>query len=145
MHLFKKSKTNYLVLFILINIICSYAFADTLNKAVEAGKNEYARSCELCHGATGKGDGPYASRLLIKPADLTIIKKTNNGKFPIASIYRMIDGSDDITFHGGRRMPIWGSRYRSESIFEVNPEKAETFVRGRIFELLLYLDTIQVE
>lgn len=133
-----------ITLFIFLCIICGQVFADVVNSAVEAGKNEYARSCENCHGASGKGDGPYSSRLIIKPADLTILAKTHNGAIPISSLYRMIDGSDDVAFHGGIQMPVWGNRYRSESIFELGPDNSHTFVRGRIFELLIYLDTLQV-
>ena len=129
---------------ILLYVISGNVFADTINEAVEAGKIEYQRSCQLCHGVTGKGDGLYASRLIIKPADLTFLAKANNGTIPIPSIYRMIDGTDDMLFHGGRRMPIWGDHYHSESINDIGPDSAETFVRGRIFELLLYLDTLQV-
>ena len=144
MCLFKNQLSKVPILLILLYVICGQAFADVVNKAVDAGKNEYARSCENCHGASGKGDGPYSSRLIIKPADLTVLAKTNNGAIPIPSIYRMIDGSDDGAFHGGSRMPVWGNRYRSESRFELGPDNSQTFVRGRIFELLIYLDTLQV-
>lgn len=140
-----KIKTKNAILSVLIGSLCSHVSAEVINEAVEAGKNEYARSCELCHGATGKGDGPYASRLVTKPADLTILAKNNNGQIPITSIYRMIDGSDDLLAHGNRRMPIWGYRYQSESITELGYDNAQTFVRGRIFELLIYLDTLQVQ
>ena len=54
----------------------------------------------------------------------------------------MIDGSDNLLVHGNRRMPIWGYRYQSESITELGYDNAQTFVRGRIFELLIYLDTL---
>lgn len=122
-----------------------YVSADVINDAVAAGKIEYERSCELCHGADGKGDGPYASKLVIKPTDLTLLAKNNNGQIPITSLYRMIDGSDDFLVHGSRRMPLWGFRYQSESITDLGHENAQTFVRGRIFELLIYLDTLQVK
>ena len=86
MCLFKNQLSKVPILLILLYVICGQAFADVVNKAVDAGKNEYARSCENCHGASGKGDGPYSSRLIIKPADLTILAKTNNGSIPISSI-----------------------------------------------------------
>jgi putative copper resistance protein D len=35
------------------------------------GAAVYAENCALCHGATGRGDGPAAARLPIRPADLT--------------------------------------------------------------------------
>lgn len=140
-----KKEIKCAILSVLIGFLCSHAAAEVINEAVKAGKNEYARSCELCHGASGKGDGPYASKLVTKPADLTILAKNNNGQIPITSIYRMIDGSDDLLVHGNRRMPIWGYRYQSESITELGYDNAQTFVRGRIFELLMYLDTLQAK
>ncbi len=41
---------------ILLYVISGNVFADTINEAVEAGKIEYQRSCQLCHGVTDKGD-----------------------------------------------------------------------------------------
>ena len=29
----------------------------------DIGKREYTNSCAVCHGASGKGDGPLASQL----------------------------------------------------------------------------------
>ena len=141
---FKNQISKYAILLVLIYVSCGTVFADVVNRAADAGKIEYQRSCENCHGVSGKGDGPYAARLLIKPADITVLAKNNNGSIPIPSIYRMIDGSDDFAFHGSS-MPIWGNRYRSESIFEFGPDNSQTFVRGRIFELLIYIDTLQVQ
>ena len=43
MHLFKILRISYLVLFMLINTIFNHAFADTLNNAVEAGKDPTQR------------------------------------------------------------------------------------------------------
>jgi len=37
----------------------------------ERGKAVFARSCALCHGAAGKGDGSMAASLDPKPQDLT--------------------------------------------------------------------------
>jgi len=54
-----------------------------------------------------------------------------------------IDGREMAKHHGTRLMPIWGDRYTSESWSEVSPEYAKTLVRGRIFELILYLYSIQ--
>ena len=39
--------------------------------SVVRGAAVYAENCALCHGATGRGDGPAAGRLPIRPADLT--------------------------------------------------------------------------
>ena len=39
--------------------------------SVNRGAAFYAENCTLCHGATGRGDGPAAASLPIRPADLT--------------------------------------------------------------------------
>lgn len=39
--------------------------------AVVRGAAVYAQNCTVCHGADGRGDGPAAASLRIKPADLT--------------------------------------------------------------------------
>lgn len=145
MFLFFKLLRFYMGLLVIFFLISGQVYADVINKAVEAGQQEYTRSCEICHGAKAKGNGPYASRLIIKPADLTVLSRENNGVIPITSVYRMIDGSDEVVFHGSSSMPIWGDRFRSESASELDTDNSQTLVRGRIFELLLFLDTLQVK
>ena len=39
--------------------------------SVEHGARLYAENCALCHGVSGKGDGPAAAGLTVRPADLT--------------------------------------------------------------------------
>ena len=39
--------------------------------SVEQGARLYVENCALCHGAGGKGDGPAAAALAVRPADLT--------------------------------------------------------------------------
>jgi copper resistance protein D len=39
--------------------------------SVEHGARLYAENCALCHGVGGKGDGPAAAGLTVRPADLT--------------------------------------------------------------------------
>jgi mono/diheme cytochrome c family protein/uncharacterized membrane protein len=49
-----------------------YASAEPYAAAsVVRGAAVYDENCALCHGATGRGDGPAAARLPIRPADLT--------------------------------------------------------------------------
>jgi mono/diheme cytochrome c family protein len=49
-----------------------YASAEPYAAAsIFRGAAVYAENCALCHGATGRGDGPAATRLPIRPADLT--------------------------------------------------------------------------
>jgi putative copper resistance protein D len=39
--------------------------------SIARGAPLYAENCTVCHGATGRGDGPLAGKLPIRPADLT--------------------------------------------------------------------------
>jgi len=39
--------------------------------SIARGAPLYAENCAMCHGATGRGDGPLAGKLPIRPADLT--------------------------------------------------------------------------
>lgn len=111
--------------------------------AINMGNKEYEQTCSLCHGIDAKGHGAYAFVLKESPADLTLIKKRNNGVFPFSKLYRIIDGREEIKSHGTRTMPIWGNRFNSENWLNISPRYSETLVRGQIFELLLYLETIQ--
>jgi mono/diheme cytochrome c family protein len=105
-----------------------------------AGKPAYDQNCAVCHGTKGKGDGVAANLLTVKPTDLTQISKRSDGTFPFWRIYRVIDGREDIKGHGTREMPIWGTEFRSQVAGGAVPE-AQT--RGRILELVYYLQSIQ--
>ena len=107
-----------------------------------AGKPVYDRNCAVCHGREGKGDGGAANVLTVKPADLTQISKNNGGNFPFWRVYGMIDGREEVKGHGSREMPIWGAEFRAEA--GTNPT-AQSLVRGRILELVYYLQSIQAK
>jgi hypothetical protein len=76
---------------------------------------------------------------ITRPADLTQIRKKNGGQFPFWRMYRVIDGREEVSGHGARDMPIWGGQFR---IMQGGNEDA---VRGRIWQLIYYLQSIQKE
>lgn len=43
--------------------------------SVERGAAVYSANCASCHGATGRGDGPTATNLSPKPADLAWLSR----------------------------------------------------------------------
>lgn len=138
-----------LALILLSILFINPSHADNIGKLTETddlvieGQKEFQQRCAVCHGTKGRGDGPYAFALIFKPSDLTKLLIKNEGHFPFLETYLMIDGRDMIKYHGTRLMPIWGDRYSQETWSSVSPEHANTLVRGRIFELLMYLYSIQ--
>jgi mono/diheme cytochrome c family protein len=114
---------------------------------LEAGRNEYRQSCLGCHGEGGKGDGIMAQYLTLKPANLTMISKKNNGQYPFQQIFQIIDGRAEKGGHGRGLMPIWGERYTVRSgAAGAEPYKtysSEPFVRARILELTYYIQSLQ--
>ncbi|MBP2233240.1 hypothetical protein J2847_006577 [Azospirillum agricola] len=78
-----------------------------------------------------------------KPAVLTTIRERNKGIFPQERLYKMIDGREPVTAHGTREIPIWGDVFLAWSVQDFWPWGSEQLVRGRILELLFYLQSIQ--
>ena len=130
------------LILLLIPISCP-TFANEEASNNTRGKQEFIDSCSLCHGDDGKGNGVFSEILIIPSADLTQLRSKNNGYFPYKDIYLIIDGRDIVKQHGPRYMPIWGNRFNTALWADVNQEYAETLVKGKIFELLLYLESIQ--
>lgn len=111
-------------------------------EVAKAGRPSYEQYCAGCHGREGKGDGVAMNLLTVKPADLTQLGKKNKGAFPFWDVYRVIDGREEIRGHGARDMPIWGQEFRLQA---GSSPVAESQVRGRIFELIYYLESIQAK
>lgn len=107
------------------------------------GGIEFERSCSVCHGFQGRGNGVMADSLKTKPTDLTKLSKENNGHFPFIRVYRVIEGTPRVGVHGTREMPVWGNRYRQEA--EQYNADEYIYTRGLILELLTYIISIQEE
>lgn len=106
------------------------------------GSEAFKLKCASCHGENAKGN--QADNLDSANApDLTLISKRNNGQFPVSRIYEIIDGREVLEEHGTRAMPTWGDLFLTDTIWEGCSQVDETIVRGRIMELILYLDSIQ--
>ncbi|MCK4712870.1 MAG: cytochrome c [Marinosulfonomonas sp.] len=119
-------------------------------QAISLGEFEYRNSCVQCHGVLGKGDGPVSGFMSgAVPSDLSLLQKSNGGIFPVASVYSIIEGEDQIGAHGTRDMPMWGSRYRYRVAADIDssfsPEATDLYVRTRILSLIEYLSTLQAE
>jgi hypothetical protein len=120
-------------------------------QGIDVGKNEYLKSCAICHGTAGKGDGSIAHLLRRNPVDLTKLSESNFGVFPFARVYDVIDGRFEVETHGRRDMPVWGEAFLpTKSSIEsrlfpndVSKELAESIVRARILALIDYIFSLQ--
>jgi mono/diheme cytochrome c family protein len=117
--------------------------------AVDIGKHEYLDNCAVCHGVTGKGDGPMVKFGYQKAPNLTTLSKRNKGVFPFAHVYRVIDGRQEVKGHGTREMPIWGKEYSKEAWTQMHlfgaAFAAQSIVEGRIVALIGYIHSLQEE
>ncbi len=105
------------------------------------GALSYRIHCMNCHGSSGTGDGPMAELLKIVPTDLTRLAQRHDGEFPTESVYRAIDGRQEIAAHGTRQMPVWGIGFQDPG----RDSDQEEAVRAKILDLVAYLESLQVE
>jgi mono/diheme cytochrome c family protein len=129
-------------------VFLAFGFAN-VSVADNVGKMEYENNCAVCHGMTGKGDGPYAGIIDTKVPDMTMLQKNNNGVFPFDRVYQAIDGRLAVKAHGTRDMPIWGNEYNGKAALYysdyLRDYSAEGFVRGRILALVNHIYTLQAK
>jgi mono/diheme cytochrome c family protein len=103
--------------FFMISAMLVLSFGQTITAQDQvAGKKIYLTYCSGCHGESGKGDGPAAASLPVKPADHT------DGQI-------MSKHSDqylfDIIAKGGQGvqksslMPAWNGQLKEKEIREV--------------------------
>lgn len=113
-------------------------------EVIGGGHYLFEKFCKICHGPRALGDGPQAFSLSPKPANLTTLRQRNGGTFPFWKTYRMIDGREEVPGHGTRDMPVFGVWFRIPGDeISIETEWADQ-VRGRIWQLLAYLKSIQV-
>lgn len=140
----RQSKICYALLCSTIALAATAALAQS---KFDFGKREYESNCASCHGIKGKGDGPYKPYLQAIAADLTVLAKKNGGVFPFARVYEVIDGRNEVKFHGPRDMPVWGADYlvKSAEYYADVPYDPELFVRTRIVALVDYINRLQIK
>ncbi len=103
------------------------------------GGEVFRTYCASCHGTSARGDGPLASAMKRKPANLTEIAKRNGGVFPSEIVFRTIDGRQPVRGHGGPDMPVWGDAF-SRSREAGDAERVKAVIQS----LVDYLDSLQL-
>ena len=104
-----------------------------------SGKEMYIAYCAVCHGTDGKGGGPAASALKVPPTDLTVLSKSNGGKYPSMKVSATIRGEATTAAHGSKDMPVWGPLFWGMS----GGHSAE--VQQRVVNLSEYLESLQAK
>ena len=121
-------------------LVAVFATADGVaqvqSKPTVSGSGLFINYCATCHGERALGDGPLAAMLRKRPANLTLLARSNGGVFSPEMVAQIIDGRKPLAGHGGGDMPAWGDAFaRSAEGTESIPDK--------IRALVIYLDTIQ--
>jgi len=79
-----------------VQLCCWFAFLAACSRpapSAEQGRSLYAANgCASCHGASGHGDGPAASRLAAKPADFRHPEMFRNGAGESAIAQTLAEG-----------------------------------------------------
>lgn len=105
------------------------------------GSGDYARLCASCHGPEGRGDGPAASGLPTRPADLTRIARRAGGTYPrlqvMSRIYGYTMGSSDS------HMPQFGELLEGPTVLYDPGDGIRTPTPARLVALQQYLETLQ--
>ena len=125
--------------------LCAALVAQEIKKvpiqstSAASGQAMFKEYCAVCHGTSGKGDGPAANALKKRPADLTQLARKNNGAFPDVHVMNFITGEDVVAAHGSRDMPVWGALFSS-----LSPNDRDV-VKLRVANLADYVKSLQAQ
>ena len=126
---------------ILIALVLFSGTATAKAKPDDFGKREFEANCASCHGATGRGV-LHSDKILRerRPPDLTMLRASNAGIFPINRVYESITGVN-VPGHNLRDMPLWRDEYLAKA--EQKTYDPETWIRIRILVLIEYIQRLQ--
>jgi mono/diheme cytochrome c family protein len=109
-----------------------------------SGAQMFKEYCAVCHGPSGKGDGPVATALKVPPPDLTTLAQRHDGKFPDDYVSNVLKNGVQNPAHGSGKMPVWGPIFDTMNRWKaLCPGMDETPVTLRITNLTNYLKSIQ--
>jgi mono/diheme cytochrome c family protein len=99
---------------VIFAVLSAASLASAQNK--EEGKKFYVTYCSSCHGDSGKGDGPAAASLPVRPANHTdgsvMNKLSDKTLFDIISKGGPAGGKSNF-------MPAWGGALKENQIQDI--------------------------
>ena len=70
-----------------------------------SGAQMFKEYCAVCHGPSGKGDGPVATALKVPPPDLTTLAQRHDGRFPDDYVSNVLKNGVQNPLTAPRRCP----------------------------------------
>lgn len=101
----------------------------------ESGAVMFKDYCAVCHGATGKGDGPAVDYLKGVPPDLTTMKQRGVRDVNLR-VQAVLTFGTESKAHGITEMPLWGDAFRHR-------DNNQQIARLRIHNLSNYVAQMQ--
>jgi mono/diheme cytochrome c family protein len=140
--------TPLLIAGLLLSAASTTVIADELQDSTApppaSAEEAFGRYCASCHGEDGRGGGPQAADLGRPVPDLTRLTLRNGGTFPRERVARLIDGRDEVSAHGSRKMPVWGDWFKLEGEEAYEGRAAEeATIRKRIEDLIDLIQSMQ--
>ena len=106
------------------------------------GASDFAELCAPCHGPGGKGDGPVAAELTVKPADLTGLSARSGGVFPMVHVMNKVWGYSRGASVPSM-MPEFAPLLDSNTVLVDLGDGVQTPTPERLIDLAEYLKTLQ--
>ena len=107
------------------------------------GQTVYGENCVTCHGVSGYGDGPMATQLASRPADLTRLSLDNGGVFPRTRVISHIDGY--LRDEGTDIMPEFGTLLIGKNVLLETGEGVVTPTPRALVAVANYIESLQLD
>ncbi|MBN8187149.1 c-type cytochrome [Salipiger thiooxidans] len=129
--------------FIRLALVAALAATGAEAQDADIGRSLFHTHCATCHGLEGRGDGPMAGVLIVKPVNLTELTAANAGIFPLERVVKRIDGRDPLVSHGSP-MPVYGDYFEGSFDRPIKTPAGQPILTSEpVVDLVAYLLEIQ--
>lgn len=125
-----------------VGLVAVLALAGCVQDGVSSGRAAFVDNCAACHGEDAKGDGPMATSLAKRPANLTTLAARHGGTFPRDYVMSTIDGYRRGQ-HFSAAMPVFGEGDLGPLVMVGNADGTTTPTPALLLSLADYLQSVQ--